>query len=83
MGGGFWGRMFTGVATAALGAASGWAGYALLSPKNAGLGALPPEVAFLPFDRAFWAVALILLGAAFVLHALPHPPWARRLRSRS
>ncbi len=75
-------RALIGVLTAALGAVFGWAGYALMDPSRAGLSALPAQVARLPFERGFWAVALLALGAATVLKALPHPPWANRRRVR-
>ena len=78
MGRRFWTRALVGAATAALGAAIGWAGYALLDPQGAGVSALPLEIARLPFEREFWAILLMLLGAATLLKALPRPPWTQR-----
>jgi hypothetical protein len=77
---GFWLRGLVGLLTAAIGAAIAWAGYALIAPERAGLKALPSAVALLPFDRRFWALALLLLGASTMLHALPHPFWTRGRR---
>jgi hypothetical protein len=66
-----------GLFTASVGVGIGWAGYALHDPVRAGLKALPPQVVWLPFDRGFWSLALMLLGAATVLKALPQPFWTK------
>ncbi len=77
---GFWLRALIGLVTAVIGSGIVWAGYALLAPQKVGLKTLPSEVNLLPFDRAFWAVALMLLGGAALLHALPHPFWTKSKR---
>ncbi len=77
---GFWLRGLVGFITAAIGAGIGWTGYALMDPVKAGLKVLPPQVEHLPFDRMFWAAALMLLGAATILKALPHPFWTKMSR---
>jgi len=83
MRGGFWPRLLVGLITAVIGAGFAWAGYALMAPQKAGLKMLPAAVNMLPFDRMFWAIALMGLGGATLLHALPHPFWTKSNRRRS
>lgn len=55
-----------------------WAGVALWSPQLLGIETLPEIVSKLPFERRWWAVAMMLLGVAGIASVFPSPRDRRR-----